>query len=138
MKPIPQTTDAPVLRTDFSDQGAWNDVCAEIRQPVDGFLAYVEFIDDPQYAGVTVDELPGIISGDSGHGYIFVADQVTMSVPDHPLLVVDLVTEPGRTFRAIPSMVQSIENNLSIANMDFAEFADNVDESGVFRGFPTF
>jgi hypothetical protein len=31
--------------------------------------------------------------------------------------------------------VQSIENNLSIANMDFAEFADSVNEDGVFRGF---
>jgi hypothetical protein len=138
MKTIPQTTDAPVLRTDFSDQGVWNDVCSEIRQPVDGFLANVEFVDDPEFAGVTVDELPRIIPGDSGHGYIFVVDQVTMSAPDHPLLVVDLITEPGRTFRAIPSTVQSIENNLSIANMDFAEFADNVDETGVFRGFPTF
>jgi hypothetical protein len=28
-----------------------------------------------------------------------------------------------------------IENNLSTANMDFAEFADEVDDDGVFRGF---
>ena len=44
--------------------------------------------------------------------------------------------EPGRTFRVIPSEMWSVENNLSIANMDFAEFADAVDEDGVFRGFP--
>jgi hypothetical protein len=50
-------------------------------------------------------------------------------------LVVDLFEEPGRTFRAVPSAIQSIENNLSIANMDFWEFADNVDAAGVFRGF---
>jgi hypothetical protein len=31
--------------------------------------------------------------------------------------------------------VQSIENNLSLFNMDFWEFADNVDDDGVFRGF---
>jgi len=30
----------------------------------------------------------------------------------------------------------SVENNLSIANMDFSEFADNVDKDGIFRGFP--
>jgi hypothetical protein len=29
-----------------------------------------------------------------------------------------------------------IENNLSLANMDFEEFAEAVDPDGVFRGFP--
>ncbi|MFF4054379.1 DUF6924 domain-containing protein [Streptomyces sp. NPDC001668] len=29
----------------------------------------------------------------------------------------------------------SMENNLSGANMDFEEFADAVEEDGVFRGF---
>jgi hypothetical protein len=48
----------------------------------------------------------------------------------------DLCNRRGRTFRAIPSQIQGIENNLSIANMDFYEFADWVDEDGVFRGFP--
>jgi uncharacterized protein DUF6924 len=39
-------------------------------------------------------------------------------------------------FRAIPSQIQGIENNLSIANMDFEGFAEAVNEDGVFRGFP--
>jgi hypothetical protein len=50
-------------------------------------------------------------------------------------IVVDLYENSGSEFRAIPSMIQGIENNLSIANMDFEEFANAVDESGVFRGF---
>jgi len=29
-----------------------------------------------------------------------------------------------------------VGNNLSIANRDFEEFANSVDEDGVFRGFP--
>jgi hypothetical protein len=29
-----------------------------------------------------------------------------------------------------------VENNLSIANMDFQDFVDYVDLDGVFRGFP--
>jgi hypothetical protein len=29
-----------------------------------------------------------------------------------------------------------VENNLSIANMDFEEFADAVGPDGIFRGFP--
>jgi hypothetical protein len=38
-------------------------------------------------------------------------------------------------FRALPSQIQSIQNNLSIGNMDFEEFANNIDPDGVFRGF---
>ena len=59
-----------------------------------------------------------------------------MSLPDHPLLIVDLFEGSGREFRARPSQIQTIENNLSIANMDFQEFAEAVDQSGIFRGFP--
>jgi hypothetical protein len=55
---------------------------------------------------------------------------------EHPILVVDLYTEPGRSFRVVPAEVWGIENNLSTANMDFAEFADEADADGVFRGFP--
>jgi Domain of unknown function (DUF6924) len=29
----------------------------------------------------------------------------------------------------------SVENNLSIANMDFEDFADATDDDGIFRGF---
>jgi hypothetical protein len=29
-----------------------------------------------------------------------------------------------------------VENNLSLANMDFAEFADATDPDGIFCGFP--
>ncbi|MDQ6858295.1 MAG: hypothetical protein M3Z65_04800 [Chloroflexota bacterium] len=47
-----------------------------------------------------------------------------MSHADHPVLVIDLRREPGRYFRAAPSALQRIENNLSIANLDFADFAD--------------
>jgi hypothetical protein len=64
-----------------------------------------------------------------------IVDDATVRWPEHPILVVDLWHEPGRGFRAVPAAVQSIENNLSIANMDFGEFADAVDEDGIFRGF---
>jgi hypothetical protein len=47
----------------------------------------------------------------------------------------DLYDERGRTFRTIPSEVCAIQNNLSIYNLDFADFADAVDNDGIFRGF---
>ncbi|WP_376771528.1 DUF6924 domain-containing protein [Actinomadura alba] len=37
--------------------------------------------------------------------------------------------------RVIATEFWSIENNLSLSNMDFHEFADAVDEEGIFRGF---
>jgi hypothetical protein len=61
----------------------------------------------------------------------------TMTHPEHPVLVLDLFDLSSQAFRALPSAVQSIENNLSISNMDFEEFAGAVDEDGVFRGFPS-
>ncbi len=66
---------------------------------------------------------------------MFIADQTTISQPDHPVLVVDLMLEPGRTFRTIPFQVFTIDSNLSIANMDWEDFAVQLDGDGVFRGF---
>jgi hypothetical protein len=73
--------------------------------------------------------------GDQRPFFLLIVDDVTVRELEHPILVVDLWSEPGREFRAVPSAVQWIENNLSIANMDFAEFADAVDKDGIFRGF---
>jgi len=129
---------APVLRTDFSDQRTWEALRAAVQAPVgpDRFLANVEFIDDPRYSGLGTEQLLGAFAADGAPTFVIVADRTTMAHPEHPLLVIDLHRERGRELRAIPSAVQSIENNLSIANMDFAEFADSADADGVFRGFP--
>ena len=66
---------------------------------------------------------------------MFVVDSTTMAHEEHPVAVLDLWHQPGRTFRVIPSQMWSVENNLSISNMDFFEFADAVDDDGIFRGF---
>ncbi|MEO8575615.1 MAG: hypothetical protein ABI556_02895 [Gemmatimonadales bacterium] len=136
MKQVPDTPHAVVLRTDFSNADAWETIRSEIQQPVDGFLANVDFIDDGEFAWVSKEQLLHLIPGKTGHTFIVVADETAIVEPEHPLLVVDLYTEPGREFRALPKEIQAIENNLSIGNMDFSEFADHVDGKGVFRGFP--
>ena len=53
MKHLPETKNALVLRTDFSDAAAWEAICAAIREPVGEFRAYVHFVSDPAYAGLT-------------------------------------------------------------------------------------
>ena len=51
MKPLPRSEHGLVLRTDFSDEAAWQSLCRamETPDPVHGFRAYVDFVDDPAY-----------------------------------------------------------------------------------------
>ena len=136
MRCIPDTEDALVLRTDFSNPAAWDAICAAIREPVGEFQAYVEFLSDPEYDGATAEQVLAALPEDYNHTFLFIADQVTLAHADGPVLVLDLDQERGRTFRVIPSEMWAVENNLSIANMDFEEFADAADPDGIFRGFP--
>jgi hypothetical protein len=69
------------------------------------------------------------------HAILIVADRVALASPEMPLLVIDLWEERGRGLRVVVEELWSIENNLSISNMDFVEFADAAGEDGVFRGF---
>ena len=141
MKRLPVTNDSPVLRTDFHDQATWEAVRDEVRRPSpEGFQAYVAFIDDRTFEGLSKQQLLALIPRDYPHTFIFVVDQKTISDAEHPLLVVNLYddgmgSEVGAEFRSLPSEIHGIQNNLSIANMDFAEFAGAVDREGVFRGF---
>ena len=140
MKNLPETSDSPVLRTDFSDDAAWEAVCDEIRQPsAEGFEAYVEFIDDRAFEGLSKQPLLAAIPEGYPHTFIIIVDHKAISDAEHSVLVVNLYdglgSEAGAEFRALPSEIQGIQNNLSIANMDFAEFAGAVDSEGVFRGF---
>jgi len=139
-KPLPATEQALVLRTDFSNDEAWLKLCEAISAPVGEFQAHVECISDRDFDGITEDELatyaPVEFTKDAERSYLFVADRTAMTHPEKPVLVMDFFEEPGRTFRVIPTEMWGVENNLTLANMGFEEFADNVDSDGIFRGFP--
>jgi hypothetical protein len=96
----------------------------------------VEFIDDIDFADLRKDQLLESLPTDYHHSFIIVVDQTAISHPEHPLLIIDLFDRSVREFRALPTQIQGIENNLSIANMDFEEFANSVDKDGILRGFP--
>jgi hypothetical protein len=136
MNALPETEHALVLRTDFSDEAAWARIRGKIEAPVGAFRAYVSFVSDPDLAGLDIVELTSLGQSGPYRSFMFVVDGVTANDPEHPVLVLDLTDEPGRTFRVVPREMWGVENNLSIANMDFADFADNADDDGVFRGFP--
>jgi hypothetical protein len=136
MEHLLDTEDVLVIRTDFSDDAAWEAVCAALREPDEefGYVANVVCVNDPRYAGLSEEQLTALAPKGPGR-FMFLVDRVALSDLEHPLLVVDLNDEPERTFRTIPSEVGGIEVNLSLANMDYVSFADAIDPDGIFRGF---
>ena len=134
---LPASDNSLLLRTDFSDDAAWISLCSAVRVPSEhGFLANLDCISDSAFKGLTVEQLVTLAQKDGDRAFAFVADTVALTNPEQPVLVVDFYDEPGRTFRVVPSEMWGVENNLSIANMDYVDFADSADPDGVFRGFP--
>ncbi|MFI8325628.1 DUF6924 domain-containing protein [Streptomyces sp. NPDC085529] len=137
--PLPQPDDLTslVLRTDFGDEGAW----AAVRAAVDaagGAHRHATYVSELCFAGVEVHALTAeeaAADEEEQVGFVFLADAVTMKDPGHPLLALDLWDDPGRTFRVPARWFPDVSANLTIGNMDFAEFAESVDESGAFHGF---
>lgn len=141
MAELPEVWSVPVLRADFTDDAAWAEIRQRIAQPTDdGFGAQVDFVEDRALAG---QDEAAIVAGfargyphEYRHPVLFVVDTVAVSAPDHRVLVVNLnAGVDAEAFRALPRQVQSIQNNLSLANMDYIEFAAAAGTDGVFRGF---
>ncbi|MFF4557735.1 DUF6924 domain-containing protein [Streptomyces sp. NPDC001422] len=136
--PLPQPDDLTslVLRTDFSDARAWDAVRAALETADDHSLA--TYVSELRFADVDVQTLvdqEAVADEDQRVINVFLADVTTMEDQAHPLLAVDLSDEPGRTFRVPARWFPDVSANLSIANMDFAEFADAANESGTYLGF---
>jgi hypothetical protein len=155
----------PLLRTDFSDDAAWERVAAEVTKAGnfgdedpdtdpdggDGYIPNVEPVADPNFDGAPAETIAAQWDRDrEPAGYVLLADAQSIrevaSGADPTVVYLDLsVTEEdeaefgdeyGRSFRCVVGEISSIESNLSIANMDFTEFADYADShGGVFRGF---
>lgn len=157
MKRLPESELALFVRTDSSDAAAWEAVCREIQEPPEedreAFAAFaainaafgqemgplqanVTLVDDPAFEGLTAEDLLARLPDGATHAVLFVVDGETAASPEHRVLVVDAGIEPGRTLRTLPAHVQAINDNLSIANMDWEDFAGAADDDGVFRGFP--
>ncbi len=132
---IPKSEEALVIRTDYSRPQKWDELRARIEAPIGDFRAYVEFVDNPELDGLDEVDVIELLPEDFTSTFMIVADSETFSDAEMPLLVVDLRVEVGRSFRAIPAAIQAIENNLSISNMDFEDFANATDSNDVFRGF---
>ncbi|MGZ3276714.1 MAG: DUF6924 domain-containing protein [Caulobacteraceae bacterium] len=124
-----------LVRTDYSDPDAWTAVRELIRRPTaEGFVANVDVIEDRSWAGLASgDVIRRLYPDRRGRALVILADAQTMRDPEHTLLCVDAGTQ--ESLRVIPALLWSIENNLSLANLDWDDFTQNTDKDGVLRGF---
>ncbi|WP_457033222.1 DUF6924 domain-containing protein [Kitasatospora sp. P5_F3] len=115
------------------------------------YEAEVHLVDDPVWAGATVEAVVTAVSRDEYLDVVFVADDITMKSAQHALLAIDpshededldpmyyqeLIDFPSaREFRATPAAALGVHAHLSIGNMDFQEFAESAraDPAGVLR-----
>jgi hypothetical protein len=139
MPSLPESDMSLLVLADFASKAAWQQVRAEAQDEYEhGFAACVDPVDDPAFDRATWQEVKAAMPvSDRSAAVLFIADHVTLTSPEHPILVVDLSDSPigEPTFRCIPSELWGVENNLNQANMDWHEFANAVDDDGIFRGF---
>ncbi|WP_067672841.1 DUF6924 domain-containing protein [Nocardia miyunensis] len=127
-----------VVRTDFTDEDAWNRVLDQVRLPwFDNDPVDPHQVTDPRLAGAPTEQvLRGVCEAlphPESPAVIFIADDITMREPGHPLLAVttewdgnpfeDDEEEFITQFRLLPDAAIEICTNLDLANMDFEDFA---------------
>ncbi len=136
MASLPASNDSLLVLSTTGRASEWQTLRDIVRTDTeDGFRAYVTFVDDEVCRGATAEELRDAMPARGSRAAIlFAADERTLSEPGFPVLVIDLA-EHRPPFRCIAAQLRAVENNLNIANMDWEEFADAVDGTGVYRGF---
>ena len=136
MTGLPSTHASLLIRTDFTDGIAWEETkAAALAESEDGFQAYLHVVDDVIGGEATWQDLRSATLALEHHAAVlFIADRAAL-VGDHPIRVVDLSSESRPPFRCLARELWAVDNNLNTANMDWEEFADNVEADGIYRGF---
>ncbi|WP_306365802.1 hypothetical protein [Nocardiopsis sp. CC223A] len=140
-RPLPlltQANDGLFVRTDFTDDDAWSSLVETVRHPgpdgfgdvVDDFGLHIDFVADPAFDGASPEQLMAVVlpvpedSEQMTAEVVLIADGVTLSDPDRPVLVVPLEDHPGCAFRVPAADVGIMVVNLAIANQDLEDFMD--------------
>ena len=89
MRPIPETENALVLRTDFSNEASWKDLRRAILEPVGNHSAHVTFVSDPEYEGISKSDLLHALEG-TARSYLFIVDEKTLADTEFPIIALDL------------------------------------------------
>ena len=134
----PNQSDPWVVRTDFSDDDRWSSVRELIGAPQKEvgitFFAYVDYVNDETHRDREPHEVVLSLPDDYADMFCFLVDRECIENKDNPVLVVGFYPSDNEsfnrlprdtpigdivTFRALPSQIQGIQNNLSLANIDF-------------------
>ncbi|MFF5049764.1 DUF6924 domain-containing protein [[Kitasatospora] papulosa] len=145
MKNLADTDETLLIRTDHSDQAAWQALLTAVTTPnKNGFLANVHVVDDVAYSDLTTEQAVSVARARGD--LLIVADTTALTGPEMPLLAVlpfhededddydedededeETKQEHGE-LRVIAAELWSIENNISLANMDWEDFVNAADE----------
>jgi hypothetical protein len=135
---LPASPDPLVIRTAFQSRAKWEKIQGLVRSPVSAgsveLHARVRFINDVRFRDLDAPAILALARRTDPHAFVILADDETLAHPELPLLVMDLKEQRGRTFRALPGTIQTVENNLSIGSVDFEYFVRAADSDGIYRG----
>lgn len=135
---LPATENPILLRTHFADAAAWDALKAAVAAAAASTdeSPDLAIIDDATFADIAPDKLRTLLPDDAEHTFAFLADATAMTDKEHPILVIDLSRRKVKTFRVTPAALGEVAANLSLANMEFDEFAKAAarDAAGIFRG----
>jgi hypothetical protein len=133
---LPSGDAALLIRTEFNDDALWLAVVdAATRKNPDGFAANLAVVDDAAWAGASAQDVFAAHAGDKVRVVAFIFDAAAaLDKERRALLCVNLAGKKVRTLRVLPTEVWSVENNLTLGNMEWRDFASAL-KDGTFEGF---
>ena len=139
LEAVLNTRSTPIVRTDFSDDHAWETAWRDLTLPRiywdDDVTLDVTLVALPEFEGWTGAELATLLSQADSYAVVLSVDAVTLASPEHPVHVTEIdpeLDEP-RSFRATPHALLDAVIQLSIANLDWEDFSESVDPDGILR-----
>lgn len=136
MKVLPLVQGPLLVRTDFSDEAAWQALLAVVNAPDRrGVRPNTCVIDDPDFGDLTAIQVVEETSG-SLPELLVVADKTAVTAPDMPLLVIFRPGTPDHDgLRVVASQLIAVTNSTFRSINDWDALGDAADDEGVFRGF---
>jgi hypothetical protein len=131
---LPKSEYPLLIRTHFLNDKKWENILNLIKSPLISFDAVVTIIDDKQFEGLAVSDLPQFEVDQEEHDFIFLADEESMAYKDSGVLCINLAENFGASFRALPNCIAEVSNNLFMVNCDFEDFQNATDPDRVYRG----
>lgn len=121
MVKVPVIDDSLFIRTWFGDPAAWDRTLAAVqRRSPEGYIAYVVVVDDVANTDAPHAELHEEI--DFGEAAVaFIADELTQTDPEQPVLVLDVTGDENPPFRAPISRLWQVENEMNLGDLEWAD-----------------